>query len=241
MRPPPSWAYGVTTVPQRMDDLLPKTLASLEAAGFDLPRLFIDGSENAALWRGKFPTLNMTFRYPAVRVAANWVLSAHELLMRNPVCERYAIFQDDILAVKNLRKYLDSQKMPDKGYWNLYTFPQNQQLSKGRGWFLSNQRGLSAVGLVFNREGLMRLLSDYQLVARPTNQQRGWHNIDGGISEAMRRLGYQEWVHDPSFLYHTGNVSTSGHQPYAECKSFPGEQFDAMSLIPGKATAAGPV
>jgi hypothetical protein len=38
------WSYGVTTVPERTDNLLQTSLASLAKSGFDLPRIFVDGS-----------------------------------------------------------------------------------------------------------------------------------------------------------------------------------------------------
>ncbi len=230
MRPPPTWAYGITTVPQRASTLLPQTIASLASAGFDKPRLFVDGSDDSAGWKALFPNKEISLHQPALRTAGNWVLSAHELLMRNPLCDRYAIFQDDLVAVRNLRAYLDTYRVHRQGYWNLYTFPQNQAQSRGKGWFTTPHRGLSALALVFSREGLMRLLSDYQIVARPTDQHRGWHNIDGGIVEAMKRAGYQEWVHDPSLVQHTGDQSVSGHAPHAHALSFPGEDFNAMEL-----------
>ncbi len=75
---PSRWAYGVTTVPVREDRLLPKTLASLRAAGFDKPRLFVDGVRNAWDWEQKFG-LEVTARWPHVLTAGNWVLSMYEL------------------------------------------------------------------------------------------------------------------------------------------------------------------
>src|SRR5580693_4976412 len=101
------WAVGVTTVPARRDDLLPQTLTSLAKAGFDRPRLFVDSdqwSDSWGRWRethSLFPSFS--FRSPALGVAANWVLSLHELWMRNPEANRFAMFQDDILACADLR------------------------------------------------------------------------------------------------------------------------------------------
>ena len=42
---PSRWAYGVTTVPSRRDNLLPITLGSLRKAGFDKPRLARDAMD----------------------------------------------------------------------------------------------------------------------------------------------------------------------------------------------------
>lgn len=57
------WSYGVTTVTERRDTLLPQTLASLKAAGWDNPRLFVDGVNGGFDHFG----LPVTYRDPADR------------------------------------------------------------------------------------------------------------------------------------------------------------------------------
>jgi hypothetical protein len=126
------WSYGVTTVPSRFQDLLPQTLESLKQGGFDKPRLFIDGTD--------FPNepsygLEVTSRQPSLRAYGNWLLALLELYIREPLADRYAIFQDDMICCKNLRGYLDKVNYQPNTYWNLLTFPQNQALidAKERG------------------------------------------------------------------------------------------------------------
>jgi hypothetical protein len=46
-QPVRTWAYGITTVPSRLTTLLPRTITSLAAAGFDKPHLFVDGGTAA--------------------------------------------------------------------------------------------------------------------------------------------------------------------------------------------------
>jgi hypothetical protein len=151
-----NWSYGVTTVPSRRSDLLPRTLASLRAGGFDRPRLFVDGASDLTGWEREFH-LPVTIRTsPALRVAGNWVLALYELYIREPTAERYALFQDDMVCYRNLRTYLDQCTYPGEdpkgvplslngvpsaplspGYWNLYTFSNtNEPLVKGKkvGW-----------------------------------------------------------------------------------------------------------
>lgn len=250
--PPPArtvkWTYAVTTVPGRRADLLPRTLSSLKAAGFDAPRLFVDGDKDVASWEREFG-LEVTVRYPRLQVAGNWLLTLHELLWRDPTADRYAIFQDDFVTVRNLRPFLDRCKFPAQGYWNLYTDPRNQRVCpEGHaGWYESNQLGRGAVALVFSRDGVTTLLSQKNhIVERPLHLTRGWRSIDGGISDAMRNIGWKEWVHNPSLVQHTGrvcsfdkrNASTGvdGNYPRYEwgadtfAVSFPGEDCDALSL-----------
>jgi hypothetical protein len=250
---PIKWAYCVTTVPSRMDDLLPRTLDSLRGAGFDRPHLFVDGATNLQVtkYREWFTSLDVTTRYPAVRTYGNWVLSLWELYVRNPACDRYAVFQDDFVTVRNLRAYLDRCPFPDgergrpKGYWNLYTFPSNQELAaKNRPqgqrysrWYFSNQHGRGAVALVFSLAGVVDLLSSRHVVTKPQDAHRGWRSADGAVVESLRQQGYWEHVHDPSLVQHTGDVSAMGNSPHKKAVSFPGEDFDALTLLQSTQTA----
>ena len=225
------WAYGITTVPERLETVFPQTLESLRLAGFDQPRLFVDGENDC----GKYVKfgLETTLRYPRVKTAANWVLSIVELYLREPSADRYAIFQDDFVTYRNLRQYLDTRGYPDeKGYCNLYTFPQNQQLATAghKGWFESNQKGKGAVALVFSNEALIALLHQTHLIERPKSV-RGDRAIDGGIVSAMKKAGYREYVHSPSLVQHTGLVSSMGNPKHPLAPAFEGEGFDAMKLL----------
>jgi len=258
------WAYGVTTVPSRRAELLPLTLRSLSAAGFDKPKLFVDGSpsSDAASWESEFG-LEVVTRYPAIRCHGNWVLSLYELFIRNPTADRYALFQDDFVTYKNLRKYLEACPYPGvvpdgtgkykpatpgvtPGYWNLYTFPENQQrfpmegLTGRRkyGWMESNQCGLGAVALVFSREAVIAVIGSRHMTERPMDPERGWKKVDGGIVESMVKAndagittGWREYVHHPSLVQHIGRVSTVSNPPHQQAPSFRGEEFDAMELI----------
>lgn len=233
------WAYGVTTIPQRRKDLLPKTLASLREGGFDQPRLFVDGEKDPQSWEREFK-LETTARFPAILPFGNWVLALGELFIREPLAARYAIFQDDLLVYRNLRSYLEASPFPEKAYQNLYNVPQNEELSNGRkGWYESNQKGRGAVGLVFSRDGVITLLTHLHMIERPMSAQRGWRNIDGGIISAMRKSGYKELVHCPSLLQHQGLESSIGINHGSRWKNFPqklsetwrGEDFNALELL----------
>ncbi len=237
------WAYGVTTVPSRRETLLPVTLASLKKAGFDRPRLFIDGENNYPWWEKNFPGLELTLRWPTIRTHGNWVLSLYELYIRNPSADRYAIFQDDLLASRNIRTYLEQIPYPEKGYLNLYTFPENERLFPRvgqtlrfeEGWRQSNQRGLGAVGLVFSREAVTTLLSHPHLVSRPQDPGRGWRAIDGGIVDTFRKIGWKEYIHNPSLIQHNGQntstISRGGRPDSWISASFRGVEFDALDLL----------
>jgi len=233
------WAYGVTTVPSRRETLLPRTLASLVKAGFSTPRLFVDGENNIGWWERNFPGHPITCRNPAIRTHGNWVLSLYEIYLRDPSADMYAMFQDDLVTYPNLKTYLERVPYPDKSYLNLYTFPKNQvafprigQTSRfSEGWYLSNQRGLGAVALVFSRQAVTTLLSQAHLVDRVQNLERGWRAVDGGIVDSFRKAGWKEYVHNPSLVQHTGLVSSMRNRSHPLADSFRGEDFDALELL----------
>lgn len=220
------WSYGVTTVPSRFDNLLPRTLKSLAEAGFDNPHIFIDDClappESLQLY-------SCTTYCPRLRTAASWYLSAVHLYLLNPLADRYAIFQDDFVTYKFLREFLEKTRWQPKAYYNLYTFPNNEH---SKGWHQSNQRGLGAVALVFDNDGLRLLLGSKHLIDRPRDQKRGHHSIDGGIVESMKHIGYREWVHSPTLVQHTGIQSSMGNRKHPQAVSFLGEDYDARRLLP---------
>lgn len=223
------WTYGVTTVPQRLDNLLPYTLASLRTGGFDNPRLFIDGARDGGRW-SRFG-FEMTVRTPTIQTYGNWLLALLELYLRDSSADRYAIFQDDFMTYCNLRQYLESCKYPNQGYWNLYTFPENQKLARDKqGWYPSNQRGKGAVALIFNGEAMAVLLSHKHMIDRISGRE-GKRSVDGGVLNAMRKSGWTEYVHNPSLVQHTGLVSSMSGKKHPLAESFKGEDFDAMELL----------
>lgn len=233
------WSYGITTVPSRRTSLFNKTLQSLSLAGFDKPRLFIDGESQseATSWEKEY-NLEVSIRSPVVKTFGNFVLGLWELYVRDPSCDRYAMFQDDFVTSLNLRKYLERTPYPATGYCNLYTFPSNQSLAPKTphggtidGWYRSNQMGKGAVALVFSNEAVRVLLTAPHMVERPRDIHRGWKAIDGGIVTAFKKAGWEEFVHSPSLVQHTGEVSSMGNKPHLKAVSFRGEDFDLLSLL----------
>lgn len=224
------WAYGVTTFGKRRKTLLPRTLLSLAAAGFPSPRLFVDGETSA--W-SEF-SLVQTVRYPKLGALGNWYMALLELWIRNPLADRFALFQDDFVASKNVRQYLERVPMQEARYWNLYTFPSNQKIAPRKdyaGWYDSDQLGKGAVGLVFARATVPILLACDNLVTRPACVVNPLKGIDGCVQWGLKAHKIREQVHLPSLLQHTGAESTIGNPTHPTAPSFRGEDFDAMRLI----------
>lgn len=232
------WVYGVQTVSSRLHDSLPRTLESLKIAGFDKPRLFVDGCKNseASTFEKRF-NLEVTARYPAMRVNGNWVLSMAELYIRDPHCDVYAMFQDDIICCKNLRAYLDRCKPIERGYWNLYTAVPNYEHAKStvgskHGWFKSNQRGQGALALVIGKQSFLTLFKQPHMIEKPQDPHRGWRTVDGGIAESFNQLPHHfEWCHIPSLVQHQCVMSTIGNHPKKSSPCFAGEDYDALRLL----------
>lgn len=241
----PVWSYGVTTYkpdavarsrhPDRREQgILKQTLSSLARTGFGSPILFVDGENDPRSWRDQFK-LEVVCRSPHIGAFGNWVLGLVELMIRCPRADFYAMFQDDFVASLNLRTYLEHVPYPEKGYLNLYTFPKNQILARGReGFYPANQQGKGAVGLVFDREAALTLLTQQPgeyTAKRPQDRVRGHKFIDGGVVEAMKLAGFKEYVHNPSLIQHTGLHSTLGNPRHVRAASFRGEDFDLMTLL----------
>lgn len=248
------WAYAVTTVPERRHTTLPRTLDSLATAGFDKPRLFVDGlgrslasgrySELVRSYEDQFPHLELAVRWPNLRTHGHWFLTLHELFQRDPNAERFAVFQDDFVTYRNLRSYLERVPYPDKAYLNLYTFTAtNEPIIRGKppGWYEAGllnsppgtrwQAGRGAVALVFSNQAAQVLLSAPQMLSHATDKQRGWRKVDGAIVNAMNQAGWREYVHAPSLVQHTGQFSSMGSMPLKYAESFLGEEVDALTFL----------
>lgn len=247
------WSYGVTTVPERLGSLLPKTLHSLSVGGFGQPRLFVDGVRDDVDYRHF--DLPVTTHYPKLHAYPNWVLAAWELYTSNCLADFYAIFQDDLICVRNLRQYIERCEYPPKGYLNLFTFQKNnERIIEGKlpGWYQAFtldgkwdgwQGGRGAVGLVFNRDAMIALLDSGYLARRMRKSEhrdkggekgglpRAYSHLDGAIVTAMNMVGYREYIHAPSLLQHMGPKSTLGSVGLGIAKTFPGEDFDALDLL----------
>lgn len=248
--PPPTWAYGVTTVKSRkVSGVLQRTLISLSKAWFTLPHLFVDGDNDQLGWEKAYPGHRVTLRSERILPYGNWLLALMELWIRNPHVDRYAIFQDDLVAYPLLREYLNKLRMPEKGYWNLYTAPENERLHKtlfpnqgeGQvGWFESNQRGRGAVAVVFTRDWVRGMLASAHFVNKPASPDRWFKWIDGAIIEQTHIMGGKEYCHMPSLVQHTGADSAialetprleGAHAPPTYASSFRGEEFVATDLL----------
>ena len=233
-----SWAFGVTTVPERRRTALPKTLESLAGAGFYHPHLFVDGERDPVSWRDQF-RCEVAARWPKLRAYGSWCMALGELYLLHPAADRFALFQDDVLAARNLKHYLDSQPLPPYRYWNLITYPRNMACSGGKpGWFPSAQRGWGAQGYVFSNQAAVALLSSRYMAERPKDTNRGHKSIDGGVSCALRREPpgprgerWAELCHNPTLLRHQPGPSAIGNEAQPNSAGWRGEEWDCLEML----------
>jgi len=210
------WSYGIIAVAERTTTLLLQTMESLASAGFDSPIIFVDGGVPCGFQHNQIVSHKTKIGHPN-----NWITALFHLYATHPQANRYALFEDDLLACKDLKLYLESCPFPEKGYWNLLTHEENVKLTnRVKGWHLANQRGKGAVGLVFDQEGVETILfrRDFTM---------GGKGVDGMIISCMKSHGFKEYIHYPSLLQHQGAISTLGHR-FGKVKSFPGVDYSPM-------------
>lgn len=229
------WAVGVTAVPERKCEMLPRTIESLRRTGFDEIRLFMDGSRSYSEW--EFLACTVSLRYPRIRAFGNWWLGLQELYIREPHADRYLMVQDDVVFSRGVREYLEAVQYPESGYCNLCTYPQNK--SDVQGWYRApsgdrySWRGFGAQALLFDRTAIRALIGKEHpdFAFKPEDPKKGHQSIDGAVVGKLESFKIMEHVHNPSLASHIGTESTMGHRPQPEMHGFRGEMFDAMSLL----------
>jgi hypothetical protein len=103
------------------------------------------------------------------------------------------------------------------------------------------QVGKGAVALVFSWAACRALLACPGLVCKFTaGPPSNWKCLDGFLVDNMNRAGWREYVHVPSLAQHTGSVSTIGNGGKGRADTFPGADFDALTLLNPGGSGPGP-
>jgi hypothetical protein len=226
-----SWSYGITAVPSRVYDLLPRTLESLAKAGFNEPTVFMDGQviDMEALYFVHNGPL--VIHRPRIGHFANWINSLYYLYTTNPKAKFFALFEDDLLAVSNLRTYIEQCYQPTRGYFNLVTHDQNYiPIKRKPGWHQPKYKGKGALGLVLSSDVVQVLIRSTNLESYLRSDKR--KAADGYVMTTLTVMRYKEYVHSPGLLQHTGLISTLDHK-YGYMNSFPGEDYNPLELLKG--------
>lgn len=247
------WQCGVTTCKERLTTELPRTLRSLHLAGFERPIVFVDGvTEETRLMCG----CPVILRCGRLYTFAHWLLTLAELYLREPQADAYAVLQDDLLMLRNTKRYLEAcwPKLSPDGYFNLFTAHRSEQVIAGEKhgtWHQSAlhsgqygvgpQQGKGALALVFSNDATADLLSSKSLWHRSRDKAESERhcNVDGAVVTAMNLANYREWVHCPTLCFHVGLVSVLRSQrsgetvmtPFPPAESWINEDFDAMEFL----------
>lgn len=202
------WALGVTTAPRRVPTLS-ETLASLARAGWERPRLFVDGDVAIP---DAFAGLPQTVRSPHVGAWPNYYLALAELLMREPGADAYMLVQDDVLFCDHagLRGYLERVLWPGRRAGIASLFCSRAYTQPQPGWYqFQGVWTWCALAFVFSREAAQRFLADREVV------QHRWSRGRNGLADISWRVGrfaalasVPVYFPTPSLVQHIGDVST---------------------------------
>ena len=203
-----TWSVGVTTSLRRRPTL-EWTLDGLARAGWDRPRLFVDGPVTIPHRHAECP---VTYREPRIGAWPNFYLSLAELLMRDPEADAYLMVQDDVdfFDGVKLREYLESVLWPgdSPGPVSLYSCQLDARPAAGwtrheHPWFLG------AHAFIFPGDLARRFLADPVVMAhRRTGSYNGLANVDTVVGEWAFRDGSPISFPTPSLCRHVGHAST---------------------------------
>jgi hypothetical protein len=202
------WSVAVTTAP-RLQMTLDRCLVSLHAAGWNEPRVMVDGEfEIPARWQ-HLPT---TRRLPQIGAWPSYYLTLVELLMRHPEADAFMIVQDDVVLFEHpsLRSYLESILWPEPGPGIASLFCSRAYARQVAGWYrLEESLTWGGLALIFAREVVIRLLSDVRIVMhRFAENGSGLANIDGLIGAWAQDTRTPVYVSSPSLAQHIGHISS---------------------------------
>lgn len=217
MVPPPSqrqgprvgsWSVGVLTAPRR-EATLEWCLDSIVRAGWERPRLFVDGLVRIP---ERYSHLPVTWREDPAGAWPNYYLALSELIQRDPHADAYVLFQDDAVLYDrgNLREYLETVLWPgaDRGLVSLYC--SQAYNSTQPGWHQLVQRWVwGALGIIFPRELAREFVTDPMVCAHRWNGPReGRSMVDVLIGDWVSERGYSISYPNPSLIQHVGNTSS---------------------------------
>jgi hypothetical protein len=205
-RPVRTWAVGVTTAPRR-SPTLEQCLDALVRAGWEQPRLFLDGLTPIP---PRYTHLAVTWREDGVGAWPAWYLALAELQLQQPDADAYLMLQDDVMPYdrESLRSYLEEVLWPGERPGLISLFYTGHNLEAG--WHLAaNEWDWGAQGFILNPEMARNLVNDAKLWRACLAAAADEHlPIPELIGEWTRRTGVDVWYATPSLTQHIGNTST---------------------------------
>lgn len=199
------WAVAVTTAPRRQETL-EACLDGVLRAGWDAPRLFLDGTARIPPRYAHLPT---TWREEGVGAWPAWYLALAELVLRRPGADAYLMLQDDVALLDRgpLRAYLERALWPGERPGVVSLFYTGDRTTPG--WHLrGGDWPWGAQAFVFP-PGLARaFLADAGVIRALLNASPDHHTpIPTVLYEWAWRNRVDFWYATPSLAQHIGNAS----------------------------------
>lgn len=212
----------------------PSSLKSVRRAGWANVRVFSE--PHVSLSCTDAPS-GLSKRDQVLGPFSNWYLGLTELYLRNPHCEAYAMFQDDIVLAPHTRDYLQDSlwPAPQIGVLSLYC-PSHEHKPDITGFRAINWgwEAWGALAYVFSNPSIRTFLSDaIVLNHRHHGPADGSRNIDSVVGSWCQRTGLPYFIHTPSLVQHVGNASTIwpfGTASGKRCAADYDEQFAVKKL-----------
>ena len=208
------WAVAVTTAP-RKQSTLDHCLQSLQIAGWEAPRIIVDGEVAISPEWEHLPT---TYRLPQIGAWPSWYLTLIELLMRQPNAQAFMIVQDDVVLFQHpgLRMYLESVLWPASTPGIVSLFCSRAYNQSKPGWYhLEKNLVWGGQALVFSHEAATNLVSDPEIVRHRFSGSDGLANIDGVVGKWAWENETPVHVTSPSLAQHIGHISAIWQAPRA--------------------------
>jgi hypothetical protein len=200
------WAVGITTAPRR-EPTLESCLDSVVRAGWDSPRLFLDGTLRVPPRYAHLPT---SWREEGIGAWPAWYLSLVELLVQCPDADAFLMLQDDAILHDrgSLRSYLEQVLWPGDRPEMVSLFYTGDDTTPG--WHRTEaDASWCALALLFPPDLARQLVADPGSTQGLFSAATGRHvPIPNVVFEWANRCGIHAWYTAPSLAQHIGNSST---------------------------------
>jgi hypothetical protein len=199
------WAVGITTAPRRRSTL-EECLDSVTRAGWESPRLFVDGADRLPQ---RYHQLSVTCRSESIGAWPAWYLALAELVLQQPAADAYLMMQDDVIFHdrESVREYLEQALWPGDRPAVVSLFYTGFDLNAGWRSSPAQEWQWGAQALIFPPAIARALVADSDLIASCLAATTHIP-IPEVLSAWMARCSFSNWYAIPSPTQHIGTTST---------------------------------
>lgn len=181
------WSIGITSAP-RPTSTLERTVESIRRSGWvDTPIITSVDETAKGPWR-------------------NWMDTLELLVREQPKADIYAVFQDDVVLCRDLRRYAEATLWPENRKKIALCSPYCPTVHRGRkrGWNRLNAGWhlCGALTWFIPPEGARRILKNLKGIEAHSR-------IDARVGKWAQEAGKAIWYHTPSLAQHIGNRNSA--------------------------------